>query len=90
MSPPSKPPPSGLNDSKSMTSFMAQIDRKYKTVVKTVKLYAQSFKLIKWNEMFISVDQSFYWRRSMVWANDDGGNLKQHVIAKYSSMSVLR
>ncbi|GMI32555.1 hypothetical protein TrCOL_g1204 [Triparma columacea] len=79
----------GLNDSKSMTSFMAQIDRKYKTVVKTVKLYAQSFKLIKWNEMFISVDQSFYWRRSIVWANDDGGNLKQHVIAKYSSMSVL-
>jgi hypothetical protein len=73
-----------------MNSFMANIDRKYKTITKSVALYFQSFSLIKWNEMFISVDQSFFWRRSLVWANDDGGNLKQHVIAKYSSMAVLR
>ncbi|GMH76377.1 hypothetical protein TL16_g07058 [Triparma laevis f. inornata] len=41
------------------------------------------------DEHFVSVDQSFYWRRSLVWSHDNGGLLKSHLTQKYSSTTLL-
>ena len=52
-------------------------------------LYFKSLGLADKRDCFVSVDQSFYWRRSLVWSHDNGGLLKAHLTQRYSSTSVL-
>jgi len=73
---------SSMNDSHTMSSFMTNVDKRWRTITKTVRLYFRSYKLVKFSEWFISVDQSFYWRRSLVWSQDDGVKLKTHITGK--------
>jgi len=77
------------NDTVMENSFLLACERAVVTFLKTVRLYLKSYRLVRLDEHFVSVDQSFYWRRSLVWSHDNGGLLKSHLTQKYSSTTLL-
>ena len=45
--------------------------------------------LLSPTEILIATDQSFYWRRSLMWSKEHGGDLKSYMTSKYANSSLL-
>ena len=45
--------------------------------------------LISPHEILLTADQSFYWRRSLMWSKENGSDLQTYMISKYANSSLL-
>ena len=87
---PSTPSPRFLRSpSSQQSSFADTWSRPISTLFRAVRLYFSSMLLLRWKEYFISVDQSFFWRRSLVWSHDNGALLKQHLTTRFNTTSLV-